>query len=107
MTGEKKHTSGKWHRSIENSLHGTRLIYAEDGRLVADAGLITGRTDAEMDANADLIAAAPCLLSACESSLDQLVRHGENRLACSAFETERKLVAQLRKAIANAKGSVT
>lgn len=56
------------------------------------------------EANMRLIAAAPDLLAACEASLALLTKYGEGRFACAAFESERKLIHQLRTAIAKAKG---
>src|SRR5690606_17105998 len=62
MNGQ--YTPGPWHTSDNGEHLGYRLIYAPDGYLVADAGRIQRRTDAEQDANARLIAAAPELVEA-------------------------------------------
>jgi hypothetical protein len=70
------HTPGPWHYEPDLSLHDTRLIYGSDGRLVADAGRIHKRTEAEMDANARLIGAAPGMLEALKRIVQSAPRTG-------------------------------
>lgn len=67
-----QHTPGPWHFNEDLSHHLTRLVYAADGHLVADAGRIHKRSIEEMTANARLIAVAPELLQALEHATQEL-----------------------------------
>lgn len=53
-----EHTPEPWHHGKEVSLHDTQLIYSSNGRLIADAGRILGRSQSEMQSNARRICAA-------------------------------------------------
>lgn len=99
-----KHTPGPWHFGDETSLHGTKLVYAEDGWLVADAGRIMKRSGEEIEANARLISSAPDLLEA----LDELL-HTTLDLDISSGVTltdeEERIRKKAVEAIAKATGS--
>lgn len=99
------HTPGPWHRAMCNPEDGeiTRVI---ESNVAVKAGWNTvvalcGNPDnLEAIANANLIAAAPDLLAACEGVLDSIFeRMSENNRA--GYRDEE---AMLRAAIAKAKG---
>jgi hypothetical protein len=105
MSEQTKHTPGPWHFSDDlGQQHGCRLIHAKDGRLVADAGRIHYRTDAEMDANARLIATAPDLLEALETMVRWTEMHGLNTAELiTGGRAEVPVVGMARAAISKAR----
>jgi hypothetical protein len=67
-----RHTPGPWRRAPY--LNGSRLslvVWAAEGIEVASVRGWAGDSDEQPSANADLIAAAPALLSACRAALAQ------------------------------------
>lgn len=65
-TEQTKHTPGPWHIGDTNTNFSPK-VYGADGYMTADCSRIQKRTDAEEQANARLIAAAPDLLAALKS----------------------------------------
>lgn len=62
-----KHTPGPWHTGARHDL----TLYTEDGMPLGDARHMGNKiTVEEMQANAQLMAAAPELLAMCESALE-------------------------------------
>jgi hypothetical protein len=95
------HTPGPWHRNIrKDGKYPT--VYAGRNKHVASASAIyddKGQFDgAEVEANIDLIAAAPDLLAACEAALSLLNNIGKGNWAQTPAGDA------LRAAIAKAKG---
>lgn len=67
MTDQPKHTPGPWHRNIKPATHYTTVW---SGRNTHVARVVPeGLTEAEVEANINLIAAAPDLLDALERLL--------------------------------------
>lgn len=87
------HTPGPWHYSPDVSINGTKLVYAPDGYLVADAGRIPRRTESETLYNARLIAAAPELLEALELCIANMGWSSTER-GRDAFDTARAAIAK-------------
>lgn len=91
-----KHTPGPWVKGKFGQLYGA------SGRQVGvwDAGIARVSRDAEAEANARLIAAAPELLAACEEMIGTLwfkSPHGSDVINADAYK-------QMTDAIAKAKG---
>lgn len=97
---ESKHTPGPW---IARAFGTPTLCVTDaDAAYVVDRFKLGGRSQAEHDANASLIAASPNLLAACESSLRLL----QARLDFAEILDEEKAhIDTLRAAIAKAKGA--
>lgn len=102
---EANHTPGPW--CVDGEDYFAKVV-SKDGWTIAETSHIhdgdLGKAEDIHLANMRLIAAAPDLLAACEASLALLTKYGEGRFACAAFESERKLIHQLRAAITKAKG---
>ena len=75
--GEHKHTPGPWEvsKAGRSVLAGGVKINQSIGPFAASVG-VQNRIDAELRANAKLIAAAPELLAACELALQDMIRWG-------------------------------
>ena len=85
------HTPGPWHRS---TLKGGLIVYGPDGYAIANAQVWHGRHEEfSAEGNAQLIAAAPELLEACEWALDALVAHKAGK-----SESGKKCAAAIAKA---------
>jgi hypothetical protein len=111
--GEAKHTAGPWKSNATGSLPGA-AVWTADGReficSLVPAGIKTPNSE-RMDANCRLIAAAPCLLAACEAAESEIRILARSLIDNSPFTEEHDqgrawlLIAdQLRTAIAKAKG---
>ena len=93
---KQKHTDGPW--ATKKGNHQRCQIYGPDGQWVANSWVVDVRDDSRLpaEANADLIAAAPELLEACEAIA---------RLADGQGQVNMMMVAgQARQAIAKARG---
>ena len=81
---ELKHTPGPWHRNVPPAAHYT-TIFA--GRNTHVAVVCSGPplTAEEVEANCNLLAAAPELLAACEAALE-IIDHRDNLqfMACAS-----------------------
>jgi hypothetical protein len=105
---ETKHTPGPWHMGAGN---GVGRIFADDGRMrMGDGGttlypiatVCTGWDEAEDDANARLIAAAPAMLAALRDV------HENRLLSCCCGESPCNgtcTATRVAKAIAAAEGA--
>lgn len=94
-----QHTQGPWH--VTTNQHG-HWIYDKKGYLVSNASGNIYETNAAIEANARLIAAAPDLLEAlllCECEISM-----HKGLAWSNAEAVNDAIAKARTAIAKAKG---
>lgn len=95
-----KHTPGPWGRNIKPASR-YPIIFA--GRNTHVAQVITrGLPENECEANADLIAAAPELLAACQTTLDSLANMTGEDFSNGA---DRILRAALSAVIAKAEGT--
>lgn len=107
MNSPLKSTKGPWHYNEDLSQHGTRLIYGYDRYLVADAGRIHRRTEEEMTANAQLIAAAPDLLRVAKNFVEDVTwaLQGKSAAELTGFEEiVQALVRDFNYAITKAEG---
>jgi hypothetical protein len=103
-----KYTPGNWHQDCDGS--SLPIIYADNHRIIAH---VKDAYD-ETEANANLIAAAPDLLEACESPIfyngKPLAEELEDLAKWSAFRYPEKAKAlkakaeQIKTAIAKARG---
>lgn len=103
-----KHTPGPWHTGAGN---GEGSIFCKEGRLrLTDRGttlysichVTHGYDQAEDDANASLIAAAPELLEACRAALPRLMVLADSKLFGEAADIAACIL--LRSVIAKAEG---
>lgn len=87
----KNHTSGPWHVAESPNHHSPFITNATGKGTIANS--VHGTTSAEQEANARLIAAAPELLEACETALENLA---------PLYSSEHLVMKRLRAAIAKA-----
>lgn len=87
-----RHTKGPWHRNVPPA---TKYITIWSGRNTHVARVVTdGRlTPEEVEANCDLIAAAPELLASLQE-LELLVRQIESQPARNAAQAARQIIAK-------------
>lgn len=85
------HTKGPWHRNIKPARK-YPIIFA--GRNTHVCQVLNHVDDAEMEANCNLITAAPALLDAVEALLD----------GCPLDLNSKPLITNLRRVVAAAKG---
>jgi hypothetical protein len=88
------HTPGPWHTGEGKA---ATIVYTDIGFAICDAKVFHGRHgQGESNANARLLAAAPDLLEACETALENL-----SPLYCG----DHLVITRLRAAIAKATGA--
>jgi hypothetical protein len=89
-----QHTQGPWHRNIKPA---RKYVTIFAGRNTHVCHLATsGLTDEEIEANADLIAAAPELLTACERLAAWDASHDDSQLISEACSFARAAIAKAR-----------
>lgn len=97
-----KHTAGPWHRNIKPARKYNCIFAGETGNHTHVAYLATsGMTDAEIEANCDLILAAPELLEALEELRDLV-----EEIRVGAYKPDSFTLQIADKAIAKATGQV-
>lgn len=97
---EAKHTPGPWHRNIRA---GGKYTTVFAGRNQHVASVHQQKDPDEVEANIDLIAAAPDLLAALQDALDNCIWRADCPTPISSEEAQR-LYDKARAAIAKAKG---
>ena len=104
---EPKHTPGPWevYPGFNPGIEADSMSLIVFGDEPESFG-IKGRTQSEKEANARLIAAAPCLLSALESAVEcgMVPSSSESDGGASKYSVQVKVADQIRAAIAKAKG---
>lgn len=103
---EVKHTPGPWMTEAEYRDGSAYLIYAKGSKKIADlrsSGAEAPESDGEIDANAQLIAAAPELLAALEALLaaEEASKHDFTAKEIDGLEAA---MSKAEAAIAKAKG---
>lgn len=89
-------TAGPWHYGGSNPQFRRQFVYGPDGHMIADAGGIEKRTEAESRANADLIAAAPELYQLVSDMNSAFYGSGKKSALQAVMARSRELLQKAR-----------